>query len=64
MSEEHSLFIEPTPQISVYDNQAGDITVRIVAIDQDEKISEEMISIPRQYAAKIGQALINLSSQD
>jgi len=64
MPEEHDLFIEPTPQISVFNNQGGNITIRIVAIDQDEKLSEEMISIPRQYAAQIGQALINLSSQD
>lgn len=68
MSEESSgLYIEPKPEISVFHNDGGGITIRIREIDLEsdkERLHDQLISIPVEYAEQIGQALIKLSASN
>lgn len=66
MSEEaQGLHIKHKPEISVYLNQGNEITIRILQFDvAKERIDEEMVSIPLEYATQIGKALIDLSAAE
>lgn len=62
MEEAQGLHIEHKPEISVYPNQGGEITIRILQMDvAKERVDEGIISIPIEYAVQVGQALIDLA---
>ena len=58
-SEIPSLTIQPTPAVSVFLNEAEEITVSVTRMSSDlDRIEESLVSIPLQNAESVAAAIL------
>lgn len=64
IEDDDFLTILPRPQVSVYVNKDGDVSISVVAVSEDnQRVEHEIAVFPTECAREVGEALIAIANK-